>query len=351
MPILSPSFLFSLESNLRVAQVGAYDSLLNTKNRWVDKVARFLPTGAGKEIVSWLIESAGLDQSLDPSVEFKGLSIQEMAFVPEFIKGAIEIQRSQLEDLDGRGVQVLQSWVKQIAAQAFWWPQKQTAKILAAGETGLAFDNVSFFNVAHPVTQLAGQAAFGTYANLFTGAPYSVAATDANQSLYPGALNITSATAAQVFTGLQGIFGYIASIKQADGITPRFLTPKYTLLPPNLYPIMSTTLNARFIAMSNGSQDITGNLNDLGFGQPLLANELTDGYSFYIVAEEAGADELGAIAYVEREPIAVRYFTGEGGGNMTDSFLSENDTVKYISRGRAVAGYGLPYKIFKVKAT
>ncbi len=135
------------------------------------------------------------------------------------------------------------------------------------------------------------------------------------------------------------------------------LNPVYTISSPSLWPFLSTLTDAKNIAMSSsggggGTTDIAGQLQKMGFGTPILARELrTDPTNFYIVAEDIGASEMAGLVYLDREPLGIRYHTGEGGGSLYDSYLSENDTVKWIARGRSVGGYGHPYKLFRCSAT
>jgi len=122
---------------------------------------------------------------------------------------------------------------------------------------------------------------------------------------------------------------------------------------------MLSVLDSQFIAANasvsgaGGSLHIAGQLQKLGYGEVLLAPELNvDPTSFYIVAEQITSSQLGAIVYVDREPVGVQYYTGQGGGNAgLDVLLGRTNDLEWIARGRATGGYGHPYLLFKVKAS
>ena len=359
MAVLSRDFLFNLESNMRVIQEAEYRRL--TSNLWWNKVARVMPTSAGKEIVNWILNTAVLElagansDGADPLPKYRDMAIQQTTFTPKYIAAALKLQRAQFEDLDGNGVSIATEWVTQMGAQQAYYPQKNVASVISNGETGLAYDGLAYFSNAHLVNPK--DSSKGTFANLFTGASASTPATDANDVAYPGALNVATSTIEGIFTGLQNIYGYIGALKMANGLDPRMIRPAGILCPTRIYPKMLSVLNSQFIAATaagsantaGGSQDIRGQLAALGYGEVVHCPEFdSDPTSFYIVAEQLASSQLGAIVYLDREQPGIRYYTGQDGANVD---LGRTDELEWIARGRADAGYGHPYLLYKVKAS
>ena len=365
MPALTPQFLYSIESGMQERQENEYQRLVESGNLYWDKFTRLIPIESGHEVITWVVNTAILEGTgLDPSVNYQSMTVMETEGFPGYLSAGLELQRAQFEDLrhpDGNGIDLSAEFAAQIGYQAAYYPQKSTTSLLLTGETGICYDKLTYFNNAHPSNPKDSDV--GTFANIMTGTAGAggAPATDANQALYPGKIDIRigtgSVTVDSAFAGLQALFAYLMAQKMPNGVDPRFLRPKATLLPSTLYPFMTNLLDAKFIAMSSkggggGTTDIAGHLQKLGYGEPICAPELdSDPTSFYVICDQMASSQLGGIAYLDREAVGIRYFTGEGGGSMYDSILSENDTIKWIARGRSVSIFGHPYYLVKCKAT
>jgi phage major head subunit gpT-like protein len=230
----------------------------------------------------------------------------------------LKLTRNQLEDNDGDGFDFAGEWSSQMGALMAYRPQEKITALIIAGATAtaLAYDKVQFFadNVVnsgngHPVNQFKPGA--GKYFNWFHGAASGV---------YPGALPIDESVSVDVaLANLQKVIAYIASIKMPNGVTPRFLKPRRLAVPPRLVARAQQLTNARFIAQAagasgGGSGDIEAIVSNWGFTQPLEVQEfagvtLGDGASsdltWYLVCEQVQSTQLGALVYVEREPLRI----------------------------------------------
>ena len=356
MAVINPSFVFSLEQNMRVLQEAAAESKRLLSNLWWTKVARVVPSKAGREVLNWVLNTAVLENTgVDPTPNYRDMQIMNTAYVPQYITAALKLQRAQFEDLDGGGVDIASDWATQMGAQAVYFPQKTTAATILTGESGICYDGLAYFANNHPINPK--DSSKGTFANLFTGAVASTPATDPNDAFYPGALNVATATYETIFAGLQNIFSYIAAQKMQNGIDPRMLRPAALLCPSALYPKMNAVLSSQFIAATaaggtasaGGAMSIEGQMQKLGYGEVIHAPEFdSDPTSFYLAVEQMTTSQLGSIVYVDREPVGIRYYTGQDGANVT---LGRTDELEWIARGRAVGGFGHPYLLYKIKAS
>lgn len=341
--VVSPQFVMDLESRMRLITENEFVRLSGDDVIWWDKVAKVLQSGSRREIISWILSTAHIEDqgAMGGNIAFDDMVILETEFTARTAGYGLRLRRQQFEDLDGNGIRLATEWSQQIGAQHAYWPQRQVAALLKAGETGIAYDTKAFFAVDHPNNPQDLSA--GTYSNLFTGA--DAAPIDESVSMEVALKNLGK------------VYAKIASMKMPNGIDPRFLRPMGILCSPTLYPRAVQLTNAKFIAMAaasgGGSADMAGVIAALGYGTPWQADELAgweDGTTYFVVAKQADASELGAIAYIDREPFTVRYYTGRGGGNGVDAILDRADELEWHTSGRNVAGYGHPFLVFKVKA-
>src|SRR3989304_1868992 len=100
---LSPSFIFNLKSQLSLIQERPFQEFLNSENAWWPYVAKVLPTNAGKHIVTWLLQTAYLE-NLGQSTDLpkRDLTLIDTSFVPVNVGSRIEIGLNEFTDLDGR---------------------------------------------------------------------------------------------------------------------------------------------------------------------------------------------------------------------------------------------------------
>ncbi len=341
---LTPEFLFDLESNMRIITSREYDRLLS--KLWWEKVARRMPSQSKKERITWLLDTAKIER---PNAKhgggqaiFEDIVAKSTEFENENAVAGLEVKKEQLEDLDGNGVQLATNWSRQIGAYAAYWPQKEVANAIKANPT--TYDGLTFFHGSHPVNPFNTGA--GTFANVFTGVA---------SGAYPGALPIDDSVTVEVaLQNLAKAVGYISSIKMPNGEDPRQLRAAGILGPSRLMPRLTQLLNAKQIVQSAASGALVGDveavISCLGLGQPIEAPELGAAFggsdtTYYILAEEITTNELGAFAYVDREPFSVLYH-----GPMTDAELARKRVFQWTTEGRNTVGAGHPYLLFQGKA-
>ena len=337
MGALTPSFLFDLESNMRKIVEDEYSRLAAKENLWWSKVAKVRPSSSKREIVTWLLSTAQIEgQGKGGNMSFEDMVALYTEFTSEDSGNGLKIRRQQFEDLDGNGVDLATQWARDTASQMSYWPQKQVAKAIKAGETAKGYDGKNFFASDHPLNPK--DASSDVYSNLFTSVGING--------------NVDTALA-----NLQTIFAKIASIKMPNGEDPRFLKPAGILCGPKLYPRAVQLTSAKFIAQvagsGAGSGDVEALIASMGFGMPISVPELVDFESdttFFVIAEQAASSQLGALTYVEREPYKITYYTGQGGGTGADAVLDRAQELEWHNHGRNVVGYGHPFLLFKCKA-
>lgn len=331
---LTPEFLFNLESRMRVIGANEYERLSDPANLWWTQVAREMDSGAKAERVSWLLDTAKIERPQAAhgggQAIFEDLVMVTTEYEAENAVGGLELKKEQFDDLDGNGVNLAASWMRQITAKAVYWPQQQVADAIKAN--GTTYDGLSFFNASHPVNPFNTGA--GTYSNLLAGKDVSSAVT-----VDVAINNIASALAD------------IAAIKMPDGQTPRYLKMRGLLHPPALTARMQQITQAQYIAQAaatgGGSGDVAAVIRNFGLGTPFEAPELGANFGgndthYYIIAQEATSDELGAFVYVNREPFSVIFHD-----RMTDAELARIRKLQWLTEGRNVVGGGHPYLLFK----
>lgn len=346
-------FVFDLESRLRVIQEDEYTRMSASENMWWEPFTKVVPSGSRKELFFWILSTATIEaQGKGGNLEFDDMVILESDYTNLDAGKGLKMPKNQLEDLDGQGVQIAESWVRQISAQAAYWPQKQVSKLILAGETGKAYDGKTYFATDHPYNPFDTNA--GSYKNLFTGGA---------SGIYPGALKIDeSVTLDTAFSNIGKAIAYIKSLRMPNGKDPRFLVPRFLVGGPALQQRLVQLTNAKFIAQiassGAGSADIEAVIKRWGLNTPVVAPEFssaatgdaTDDTSWYIGCEQMTSSQLGALLYVDREPFKVTYYTGSGGGTGVDAILDRARELEWHTHGRNVTGYGHPYALFKAKA-
>lgn len=346
MGALTPSFVFDLETNMRMLSENEYLRWSSTPGfLWWDKLAVRRPSMTRREIVTWILNTAQIEtQGKGGNFAFDTLTIIDREFTHDTHGKAFKLRRQQFEDLDGNGVQLASEWASQIGAQQAYWPQKQIFNLLRNGEgttVATGYDGLAYFHASHPVNP--NDTSVGTYSNLFTGG--SAAPIDDSVSLETATINLAK------------VYAAIAALKMPNGVDPRGLRPAGIFCAPRLMPRAVQLTNAKFIAMSSaagagGSGDLAGYVQNMGFGSVTQIDELAgiDDTSYYVAAQQLGASAQGALVYIDREPFTVRYYTGRGGGTGVDAILDRADELEWHTSGRNGVAYGHPYLLFKVKA-
>jgi phage major head subunit gpT-like protein len=361
MPLITPTFVYDLETRMRRITENEYLRLSASERLWWQKVAKVITSGTRREIIWWVLSTAQLqDQGQGGNIAFDDMYVQSAEYVARTAGKGFKLRRQQFEDQDGNGVQLATEWSLQMGAQHSYWPQKSIAALMKVGESTLAYDGKNFFAKDHPVNPFNLGA--GTYANLFSGAAASTPATDPNDAVYPGACPIDDSVTADVaLANLAKVYSYIASIRMPNGNDPRGLRPAGIMAGPRLFPRAVQLSSAKFLAMAagaaaaqGGSTDVEGLIKAMGYGMPIQADEFAgfeSDTSYYVLAEQIGSSQLGALAYVDREAFSIRYYTGRGGGNGVDAILDRADELEWHTSGRNVAAFGHPWLLFKVRGT
>jgi len=343
---LTPSFLFDLESNMRIISANEYERL--TANLWWQTVARTMDSASKKERINWLLDTAKIERPQAShgggQAIFEDLVMQTQEYENENAVAGLELKKEQLEDLDGNGVQLAAHWSRMMGAQAAYWPQKMLAQaVLANGNT---YDSLPFFSPIgspHPVNPFNTGA--GTFANDFTGAAAGI---------YPGAVPVTG-TLDVALDNLNSVKAYVASIQMPNGEDPRFLKIGAILHPPALTARFQQLTQAQFIAQAaatgGGSGDVSAVIANMGFGTPIEAPELGSNFggsdtTYYVLAQEITSDELGAFVYLDREAFSILFH-----GPMTDAQLARLRKLQWTTEGRNTCQPGHPYLMFRCQGT
>lgn len=344
---LTPSFLVDLETRMRVITARDYQRF--STNLWYSQVAPEVTMTGRKERMIWLLDTAKIEyvNKLGGEVNFEDVVATSTEFETKAATAGLKLNRFQLDDHDGGGVQLATQWSSTIGAYAAYWPQKQVAAAILAGGTAgnVTYDALTFFNAAHPVNPL--NTALGTFSNDLTGAA---------SGAFPGACPIDSSVTLDVaFANLQKVIAYLASIKMPNGVDPRFLRPRAILVPPAMSARAQQLTNAKFIAQAaasgGGGADVEAIVRNWGVGQPIQVDEFGSGMTggsdttWYMLVEQAGGGEMGPLMYLNRDPFTVIY-----NDQMTDAQLAAANELQWLTRGRNVVGYGHPFLLFRVKA-
>lgn len=355
MSILNSAFLFDLESNMRIVTENTYGTL--SQNQWVDKLAKEMPSGSSKERLIWLISTGFVEYGTEGQVQFMDLATVSQEFTNGFISGSgLRLLKSQMEDLDGGGVQAATEWSKVMGALAANFKQQEVARAIVsnsyAGPT--AYDGVSFFHASnaggttgHPVDPT--NPGVNCYANLFTGVA------NANN---PGALPIHLTGAGAVTldvaqANLSKAVAYIRNIKQPNGINPRKLKPVKLFVPQALAISAALVTGAKIVAGGAtggaGSNDVQAMIDNFGL-EVVVCDELGATYggsdTSYLIGCEMPGLTQGAFTYVNREPFSISYH-----GPMTDAQLASKRVFEWFPQGRSVVGPGHPFLLFQARAT
>lgn len=343
MPPIIPSFLFDLESNMRMITSQEFERL--TSKLWWQRVCKLgPPSNAKKERVSWLLDSARIQHTgKGGNVEFEDIVALTTEVEHQNAAAGLKIKKEQFEDVDGNGIDYATHWSRQMGAYAAYWPQKQVAaQILANGNT---YDSQPFFSTAHPVNPFKPSA--GTFSNVFTGA---------SSGIYPGAIPIDSSVSVDVAVqNIAKAIAYVASIKMPNGEDPRFLRLADIIVPPALVARAQQITNAKFIAQlaaagAAGTGDVEAVIRNFGLGQPIEATELSSAFggsdtTYYLAMEEITTNQLGAFSYIQREPFSVLYY-----GPQNDAQLARIREFQWLTEGRNSILSGHPYLLFKCMA-
>lgn len=345
MAAITPQFMHELESRMSSIIERQYEQLLT--DTWWQRVAKVKDSVTRRELFIWLLETAKIKRLEEGSMEFEDLVSTYAEFESKFAGAGMKLTKAQLEDVfngipGGEGLELAGAWARQIGVQAVYWPQNQVAEAIRKGEVELTYDGKPFFATDHPVNGV--DASDGTFANLLNATSLG--------ALAPIDEAVTLDVAVKNFGR---VIAYMASIKMPNGRDPRKLRPVGLIVPPAMTTRAQQLTNAKLIAQAaasgGGGADVEAIVRNWGVGQPVQADELGAAFGgsdtdYYVIAAGADRSELGALAYVNREPFNVIFH-----GPMTDAQLARMREFQWLTGGRNVVGYGHPYLLFKVKGT
>lgn len=353
--MLDPSFVFDLETNMQVLQEQGYLAL--NDNLWWQDVTKVLPSQKKGERIIFTVSTAQIrTEGLGGNATFQELVAQSFEIDVENAGTGIRIDKNQLEDLDGTGVDQANTYARDVGAYAAYWPQRQVSAMVLYGETGKCYDGLSFFNAAHPVNPVDPENAI-TYANVFTGAP---------SGSYPGACPIDDTVTTDVaLVNLGKLIAYIRTIKTPNGQDPRGLRVTRILAPPRMTPRVQLLTQAKFIAQAaasgGGSADVTAIQVAWGMAEPIEVLEFAAGQTytmpdgtvvtgddktFYLFVDEVGSNQVGALIYVNREGFKTAFY-----GDLSVAELGRMNALEYQTKGRNTVGYGHPFRLHKCKGS
>lgn len=352
--LLTQEFVFDFMSNISLISERSYQGKLENLNYQAFTKTR--PTNAKKEHLAWLISTARLrSNGFGGNVSYESLSqVKQTMSVHNFQAGA-EFEENEFTDKDGHGIDGASEWAAQIGADIAYFPQREVVSLLLHGETGLCYDGKAMFATDHPNHPLVASA--GTYSNLFAGAAYDI--------------TTASSTLDQALDIMSTIKKNITAIKMPNGVDPRFLTVAGILCPPALTGRLTQLTQSKFIASASngaggGTSDVEAYIRQQGYGPVLEMAELGASQSydienadtgvvttvtgsdsaFYILTKEVAQSEIGAMMWLEREPVMVQAFNRFNNGGAE---YAEKRIMRWLAQGRAGAAFGLPYHIFKVR--
>ena len=360
-----------LREFVRIAQKVQYQRFVNV-----------LPSGSLTENYVHRINGAVLEDFGEQGggVNFEEPVLGRQSYINHVIKGGLELPEAVFSDLSssgivgGEGIQLATEWLQDETANGIYFPQRRMIQVLRAGEgTSLetennnsivlnCYDDLPLFSLAHPYNFKSPS--IGTFPNLFTGSYNSDTGYPGFAPLagpFGGTGGTDEITPDEAWDSLWLVIAFIRTIKQADGVTPRFLEPTTIIHGPRLTKNVSLITDAKFFGLkvSGGAgapADVQGTQTRLGLKAPIEFQELgglgDEDFDWYIVCEEqAKASQVGAIAYGQREPFRINMYSATSGSQGINLELAIEDKVKWIAKGRSFAGVGFPQFIFKVKVT
>jgi hypothetical protein len=343
---LTPEFVMDLESRMRRVANNEYQRLI--AKMWSGSIVKEVPSQSRRELVHWLLDTARIENTEEGNIEFEELVDQTHEYEVEFASKGLKVLKSKFEDLayginGGEGIQLASEWTRMITAQATYWPQEKACTALKAGASAIGYDGVAFFAANHPVNPF--DSAAGTYKNLWTDS------TSTGGSL--GVKIDDRHSLETAFESFAEVRAAIAKIPMPNGAQPRMLTPVQFIAPPRMIERLALLQGAKFIG-SDGSTDVTAVQQIWGMKPPIEAPELSAAFGgldtdCYLVTAELTSDALGGLVYVNREPFAIRYYSGDAGGSTgLDAVLNRARELEWHVQGRNVMAYGHPYLIHKL---
>lgn len=402
---LSPSFVFQYEKRMRAIQEDEFARALLETSTWWPRICKTMNIDGASERLTFFLNTAEIRPvGFGGSVPFEPLVTQSTELVPQRYASGIRVNKDQLLDLRGGGLDILADWSRQIGVKMAYWPQRLLAEIIMNGAntdgSATAYDGVPYFADNLTSTSFNGTSVtghpynpwrplLGGYVNWLHGNSATVTQPNGATYTYPGKLPLdTSVTIDVAFQNLSSAIAFVGGFKMPDGITPRFLRPRGILAPPAMIPRIAELTGAYFLAQGAtggaGSSDVRATIQRWGLdGPPIEVAEFaaTTNYTtqivqaaqtatgqasgvqtvyqetitgndttWYLVMEQNMSSMLGGLIHVIREPFKTNYFFGEGNTGATgiDAILNRALEIEYILQGRMSCQYGHPYGLIRI---
>lgn len=395
---ITPQFVMQYERDMRAISEQEYARRVLAEDFWAPKVLRTKNIARRSERVTWILSTASIEP-MGPSgtgrVAFEDLVTQTVEYpVLRHGKG-LKVQRDQIEDLDGTGLNMLAEWSSQIGSEMAYYKQRLGSQLILNGAatdgTANAYDAVPFFtdttdpHLNNPFYSGAANQQTA-YANWLHSSASSQG-TSSTFAAYPGACPIDDSVSLETAViNFSKVLAYIASLKMPNNIDPRFLKVAYLMVPPRLAPRARQLLKAKFAAQVASSGAGTGDIGPITEGwalaetivaqefassttynnvQVAVANPTTGALTmqqpttapagsdstYYVVTQSMSTTQLGGLLHVERKPFKVSYYTGDSGGGVDTAALDRANEFEYHCQGRSSVQYGHPYSMFRVDAS
>lgn len=324
--VVAPQIIRRIEDNMQYIVVSHWAR--REQDLWWRRLVKTRTSSTKRELVQWMLETA----KIQPMGEGGNLSYDDLAevmheIVVEKFGSALRLSEEEIED--GAAFDRAGKWARQVSGSGVCWPQEQAAQLLRDGKTNLAYDNVSFFNTAHPINPVIG-ASGGVYANLHYDMPFSAA-------------NLAKAYAS------------IAQIKSTDG-KYRKLKPKVVAAGEIERLAVTQALTAEFFSdpVAGGTTAPATNVvkTQYGFEEPIISADFDETASigdpaadrgvWYLACELMEDDELGGLIFSERKAFSMNSYSA-----LDDVDLARMDAFEWQFKGRNASTYGHPFLLHR----
>lgn len=318
---ITPEWIATFETNVQTFIVDAWNRV--QANLMWQKCMDVRPSGTGRELYFWLIESARIyDENQGGNKRYDDLAATFYEIVNKNSGAGLVLTKNEIEDNmmkqapRGPALDYAANWAKQMGGAAGYWPQQKLFELILAGTSNKAYDAKAFFAEDHPVHPLGGSA---TYANLYGSLPLF------GEDLDDAADNLQTGVAAMM------------SLVQPNG-APRFCKPRYMLHSPKLQYVVNRLLEAKFF---NATENVFTNLGVQPISCPELVNDDNSSENWYLVAELMPG-EGGPFIYQDREGYVLSSYSSD-----SQVELNRRKQFEWLFDGRNAAAYGHPYLCFR----
>lgn len=323
--VVTPEIIRRLEDNMEYVIVSTWG--LRERASWWRRVVKTRAQTTKRELVQWLVEQAGIEDIGDGgSLTYDDMVEHMQEIVARKFGKGLRLTDDEIED--GSAFDRGGAWARGIAKNGALHPQRQAAALLRGGKTIKGYDNVSFWNTAHPVRPGGGG---GVYPNIHYNMPFSPE-------------NVTKA------------YSIIENIKAPDG-EAMGLIPSLIMGGTIERVNITSALEADFFSdrVNTGGQGASATniiKTKYGFQEPIIHsdfNEVVDVGAgvmrgvWYMVCDVEGEDDrFGPIVYSERKAFSLNTYTP-----VDDVTLGQMDAFEYQFKGRNATTPGHPFAIHR----